>query len=314
MSRNTIPSGSSSDSSGTLTSIKTYGEQIYAGGQQMLAGARGAISSGVSAVAGAFGLGGNNNVVDTDTTATTAVDAATTPKPQEEVVRTKNPLDNIRPSSSQSEVLAQFRNDRHKEFVDQNRFAVRLKSMSNKAVVAFRVSPDINETRNAAYKTIDPIHMPGAIQIFTHSSPRTWSLSGIKLISRNGYEAEENLATINQLRSWMMPFFGETDTAGKGTPKYEADLLGAPPEVLEFTAYSDKGKTGITNIRKIPTVMTNLSIPYPTDVDYIETALTKQPFPTVMSIDIILVETHSPREFAKFDLIKFRNGELEGFN
>lgn len=303
MSRNTIPSGSSSDSSGFLAPIKTYVQSVYSGGQQNLASAQGAISPNLLS---GTDLGGNGQPG--------GIDDATAVKKQEEVARTQNPLDNIRPTSSQSEVLSQFRNDRHKEFIDQNKFAVRLKSLSNKAVVAFRVSPDINETRNAAYKTIDPIHMPGAIQIFTHSSPRTWSLSGIKLVSRNGLEAEENLATINQLRSWMMPFFGATDTAGKGTPQYESDLLGAPPEVLEFTAYSDKGKMGITNIRKIPTVMTNLSIPYPTDVDYIETALTKQPFPTVMSIDIILVETHSPKEFGEFDLIKFRNGELEGFN
>jgi len=204
------------------------------------------------------------------------------------------------------------RNDRHNAFLESNPFAVRLKSFLNKDVVAFRVSPDISETRTASYKALDPIHLPGSIQIYTNTGPRTWSMSGIKLVSRNGYEAEENLATVNQLRSWMVPFFGETDTTN-GRGGYSADLLGSPPEVLQFSAYSNLTDKTKTNIRNIPVVMTSLSIPYPTDVDYIQTVETNQPFPSVMSIDILLMETHSPREFSQFDLIDFRQGTLLGF-
>ncbi len=204
-----------------------------------------------------------------------------------------------------------IRNDRHEQFLESNPFAVRLKSFLNKDVVAFRVSPEISETRTASYKSLDPIHLPGSVQIFTNTAPRTWSMSGIKLISRNGNEAEENLATVNQLRSWMVPFFGDTNTQGKDG--YTADLLGAPPEVLQFSAYSNLSDKNMTNIRNIPVVMTSLSIPYPTDVDYIRTSLTNQPFPAVMNVDILLMETHSPREFSNFNLLDYRKGTLPGF-
>jgi hypothetical protein len=206
-----------------------------------------------------------------------------------------------------------FRNQRHAEFIEQNPYAVRLKSMiAANTVVAFRVSPEISETRTVGYKTIDPLHMPGAIQVFQNSAPRNWSVAAIKLVSRNGVEAEENLAIINQLRAWQMPFFGKSRTQGKEDYKYE--MFGAPPEVLEFSAYSNSADgVGLTNIRKIPVVITSLTIPYPTDVDYIQTATTKQPFPVIMSIDMTLVETHSPRDFERFNLIDYKNGNLRGF-
>lgn len=205
-----------------------------------------------------------------------------------------------------------FRNKRHLEFLEQNPFAVRLRSyVATDTVVAFRASPDIIESRHIAYKAIDPLHMPGAIQIFQNSAPRAWNLTGIKLTSRNGVEAEENLAIINQLRAWQVPFFGESQTRGR--EDYQAEMFGAPPEVLEFTAYSKAAEEGLTNIRQIPVVITSLSIPYSSDVDYIRTATTDQPFPVVMQIDIALLETHSPREFNKFNLIDYKNGKLKGF-
>lgn len=208
--------------------------------------------------------------------------------------------------------------ERLQNFLSANPFAVRLKAVGNDRVVAFRVSPEINETRNNAYRTIDPVHMPGAIQVFTNSSPRTWNVSQIKLISRNGVEAEENLQIVNVLRSWMLPFFGKSTTLGRdsvGGKSYSAELRGAPPEVLKFTAYSDHGDDakGVTNIRNIPVVMTNLTIPYVSDVDYIETSETKQPFPAVMEINMTLIETHSPQEYSEFDIIRYRLGRLPGF-
>lgn len=205
-----------------------------------------------------------------------------------------------------------FRNKRHSEFLEHNPFAVRLRSyVATDTVVAFRTSPDIIETRHVAYKTIDPLHMPGAIQVFQNSPPRAWNMAGIKLISRNGVEAEENLAIVNQLRAWQVPFFGESQT--RDQEDFSAEMFGSPPEVLEFTAYSKAGEEGLTNIRQIPVVLTSLSIPYSSDVDYIRTATSDQPFPAVMQIDMALLETHSPREFNKFNIIDYKNGKLRGF-
>lgn len=255
---------------------------------------------------------GNDNIPN-DTTGGLVPDTAEeqTTSNEARVPRRESPLDNLLFNVSGALAINDLRNDRHEAVLQENQFAVRLRSIQNGDLVVFRVSPEISETRSAAYKTLDPVHMPGAIQVYQNTAPRTWNVSGIKLVSRNGEEAEENLATINQLRSWMMPFFGATNTAGKDN--YGPDLLGSPPEILEFTAYSNQGEKGMTNIRKIPTVMTTMNLNYPTDVDYIKTAQTGQPFPAVTTVDIILVETHSPKQLSEFSLIDFRHGNLPGF-
>ena len=94
-------------------------------------------------------------------------------------------------------------------------------------------------------------------------------------------------------------------------------MLGAPPEVLFLTAYSDARDKGGSldkpvNIFRIPVVITSLSLTFPNDVDYIPT-LEDQPFPIIMNIGISLTEAHSPREMEKFDLIQYREGLLPGF-
>lgn len=206
----------------------------------------------------------------------------------------------------------EFRNKRHGEFLEHNPFAVRLQSMASNNVVALRVSPNITESGTVEYKAIAPLHMPGAIQIYQNSSPRTWSVSSIKLVSRNAVEAEENLAIVNQFRAWRLPFFGSSTTSGRDGFQYE--LYGAPPEVLWFSAYSNANDaSGVTNLRKVPVVITSLTIPWDPDVDYIETVTSKQPFPVIMSIDLTLLEQHSPRDFERFDLIAYKNGNLRGF-
>lgn len=204
-----------------------------------------------------------------------------------------------------------FRNSRHNEFLEKNPFAVRLRSLANGDTVAFRVSPEIVESRNVAYKTLDPLHMPGAIPIFQNSPPRTWNISGTKLISRNGVEAEENLSIVNQLRAWQVPFFGNSRTSGKDN--FTAEMFGAPPEVLHFTAYSKPSEDSVTNIRQIPVVLTTLTIQYSNDVDYIKTEQTSQPFPAIISVDMSLLEVHSPREYSNFNILDYKNGKLKGF-
>jgi hypothetical protein len=88
------------------------------------------------------------------------------------------------------------------------------------------------------------------------------------------------------------------------------DDLGAPPAVLLLSAYT-KGRP-VTNINRIPVVIQNLSINYPTDVDYIP-SIDGEPFPTIMSISISLTEAHSPVEYESFNLSQFKTGTLPGF-
>ena len=232
-------------------------------------------------------------------------------------------------SDHQNTELSRTYQTRAQEFINTNKFAVRLENPQNGDVIAFRVSPEsINESRQAVYKQLEPLHMPGAIQVYTHTTPRTWAVSGVKLISRNGLEAEDNLTTVNILRSWLTPYFGKSSTAGE-LDNYKGEMLGAPPPVLLFSAYSDGKLTSSQQnnsdfggahdgwamgiLRNVPVVIQSLNIPFGNDVDYIETDQTWQPFPVVLPLDFSLVETHSPKEFSDFDIVKYKQGILEGY-
>ena len=100
-----------------------------------------------------------------------------------------------------------------------------------------------------------------------------------------------------------------TDEAAFGT-----DPRGAPPSVLYFTAYAHTGhlNNSIGHINNVPVVITNLNIPYPSDVDYFPTK-DGVPMPTIMAVDMTLAETHSPRQYEKFSLNRFKRGLLPGF-
>lgn len=179
--------------------------------------------------------------------------------------------------------------------------------------VIFDVTPDVIENRNVNYKTLDPIHMPGAINVYGSTSSRTFNISNAKLISRTKAEATANMKKVHLLRSWAMPYFGNSSQVNdKGI-----DLLGAPPEVLHLFAYSSNSQGSSKqkvpmNIHNVPVVIMNISIPYPSDVDYIQTE-DNIPFPTVMTVDIQLTETHSPLKYSTFSLSDYKNGILDEF-
>ena len=226
---------------------------------------------------------------------------------------------------------------------DDNQYKIRLtagnptdvRSLRSQSVV-FDVSPELVENRNVTYKTYDPVHAPGQIYVYANTSSRTFQLSAIKLISRTPREASENLARLWTMRSWLMPNFGrgvpligqsESDRVSAQTDNQlsvremirqmsEAPgtrrFVGAPPPVLRLSAYSGIG--GIGHIRNVPVVITQMSIPYPSDTDYIPTAEElPTPMPTLMTMDIQLTETHSPNEYETFDLQQFKTGDLSGF-
>lgn len=108
---------------------------------------------------------------------------------------------------------------------------------------------------------------------------------------------------------------------------YGNELLGAPPPILYLSAYSRNVGTLTTNnpsgtqtnvweisqhINRIPVVIQQLTIPYPNDVDYITTS-TGVPMPTIMTIDLALIETHSPNAYEAFNLDAYKQGILKGF-
>lgn len=108
------------------------------------------------------------------------------------------------------------------------------------------------------------------------------------------------------------------------------ELLGAPPPIILLSAYSkvvgttDDSKSEVPprivtsrwnvtqHINRVPTVIQQLTIPYPNDVDYITTSK-GVPMPLIMNIDITLIETHSPNAYEAFNLNAFREGRLQGY-
>ncbi|KKM00693.1 hypothetical protein LCGC14_1801870 [marine sediment metagenome] len=230
----------------------------------------------------------------------------------------------------------------------ENVFKVKLVSSVNlRRRVVFDVTPDIAENQNVNYKNIEPIHAPSSFWVYQNTPARAYNLSNIKLISRTIEEATLNLQRVNCLRAWTKPFFGEgTATGGErglvksqdkarvGSEQDTGQLtltcflpgttaetdrqvfkkfLGSPPEVILLSAYANKtpGETP-SNISRVPVIMTQLSLPYPSDVDYIPTE-DGTPFPAIMSIDMQLSEAHSPRELRQFDLHRYRRGILTSF-
>lgn len=246
----------------------------------------------------------------------------------------------------------------------ENRFKVRLVPISaltggadpstvRAATVSFDVTPQFSESRSVEYTPVTPVHMPGSIQIYKHTNSRTFEISA-NLISRNVGDAWKNMAKLQMLRGWLMPYFGATNTLTTQQNDYRnnvkggklssdevaanraeriqnegVQLRGAPPDVLYMYAYSTdsndsrsaNGDRTRVNINRVPVVITNLSISYPDDVDYIpcyDPELDQpdeyaEPFPKKLAVTVSLAETHSPREYENFDLAKYKNGNLTNF-
>lgn len=143
------------------------------------------------------------------------------------------------------------------------------------------------------------------MQIYKHTNSRTFNV-GAHLVSRNVSDALKNMATLQKLRGWLLPYFGErtntlsasqqenrkasqTRTGQNTGPLTEQErdaelrrriategvqLRGAPPDILYLYAYSTgtndlRGLGPRVNINRVPVVMSSLEITYPEDVDYI---------------------------------------------
>lgn len=184
---------------------------------------------------------------------------------------------------------------------DSVKFFVSLTSQMSNDNVTFFVTPEITETRAANYEEVGIVHHPGQILRYKSSNPRDWGVT-VKLISRTPAEAAKNLVSLNFLRGWTMPYYGE------GTAKSSPQMLGAPPDILIFSAYGEK------MIPPHPVVLTSFQTTYPSEIDYLPTAPDANgktvPFPTLLTITLQLREAWSPKEFSQFSLVDYKNGDL----
>jgi hypothetical protein len=175
-------------------------------------------------------------------------------------------------------------------------------------LVKFLVMPEVFESRSVEYEAVAPPQSPSAFQKYKGTAPTQWSVNAT-LTCRNINEATANLEIINTLRGWTMPFFGENTRVAY--PK----KLGAPPPVLWFSGFREQ------MVGPVQVVMTSATWTFPQDVDYIpargyrtnsrEPTGELVPFPTVMKVQIQLVESWSTDQFNGFDLSKFRAGHVK---
>lgn len=176
---------------------------------------------------------------------------------------------------------------------------VKLVSMINREeVVAFEVMPEVTESRQAEYEPLAASQMPGEFQKYKGTKSTSWQINAT-LTCRTKNEAFFNLKSLGLLRSWVMPFFGENQRGLR---------LGAPPPVLEFSGW--RGLVGA-----VPVVITQVNWTWPKDCDWIPTGDTDDngreiPFPTVMNLQISVVESFSAEQFNNFDLEMFRAGRM----
>lgn len=203
-------------------------------------------------------------------------------------------------------------------------YKVKLYHPASNTSVIFDAAPDISESGAVVYRSVEPIHAPGGINVYTNTASRTFTLSNIKLFSRTQSEATRNYNRFQMLRSWRYPSFGATPEHDE---VYGWQRLGAPPATLELSAYSQPSANGVSQanglIYRIPVVIASINLNYPTDCDYIPTVQlddldlrhipTGIPFPTIMPLDMTLTESHTPNQYAKFSLTDFKRGTMVGF-
>lgn len=184
---------------------------------------------------------------------------------------------------------------------DTDSFRVKVISLINPDdKIIFAVQPSLSEGRAVSYTTTDLIHHPGQMMIYRTTSPRIWTISGL-FVSRTSAEASYNLKMLNIIRSWSLPYYGQ------GTANQIASRLGAPPDILQLTAY------GANMIGPVPTVLTDASWTWPNDITYIaaqDANGARAAFPITLTISMTLTESFSIKEYSNFSLYDYKTGDM----
>ena len=170
--------------------------------------------------------------------------------------------------------------------------------------VEFDVMPEISEVRNVEYEALQTPQLPGEFQKYRGTKSTQWTITAV-FTARTRDEAARNYIYMNNLRGWTMPYFGDKQR----TQFADAGKLGAPPPVLKFSGW--RGIVG-----PVPVVITALNWSWPRDCDWLPTGILDSensqeiPFPSVMNVNITIVEAFSAEQFNGFDLVSFRNGRM----
>lgn len=183
---------------------------------------------------------------------------------------------------------------------DNQHFRSMITLSDGKNMIVFDCNPKINETTSISYPQKSIPQLPTSINYFDNVSARMFSLSDIKFVSRTRQEAQNNNSVIYYLRYLTKPNFG---SAGNGLP----------PKVLLLSGFNSSNQPeSMGALNSIPVVITNLEIDWPNDCDFIPDN-NGVATPIIRSGSISLMEFHSPKQIAEFDLNKFLQGNLLGW-
>jgi len=168
-------------------------------------------------------------------------------------------------------------------------------TVSSTFFIRFRDQPTLAESRQAKYSTETILHGIEGFSAYAGTDQRTFELEG-RFFCDNEEEILVNNQILHVVRSLVMPDYNGT---------------GAPPTPVRLHAY------GRLNIHSLPCLVTQYSMNYPNDVDYVTSnqGTEKVIMPMVFTLSLTLLEQHSVTNLREFNLDKFRRGELvkEGF-
>jgi hypothetical protein len=171
----------------------------------------------------------------------------------------------------------------------------------------FPITPTISENLDVSYQSYEMSHSLMPIQAFKSGSSKTLSLEAL-FIAQTDIEARYCLACIHFLRTFTKMDFGENNP-----------YAGTPPPILMFNAY------GNAMFHNLPVIITGGSINWPNDVDYVYTTTSSSAttstrtvnsmiangwVPSKFQVSLNMVVQITPAKMKKFDLTKFRNGDL----
>ena len=161
--------------------------------------------------------------------------------------------------------------------------------------IEFDATPEVTESGSASYFEASDIRAPGSVVVYMGSPSRNFTINA-KLIARDMAEAQRVFKQIHVLKSWRMP------------ESYTGGFNAGTPAVLYLDGYGSMFK-------QIPVVMTDLSIEFPSEFDYIQNG--EMIVPIITSVSISLKEAHASEKnidgMEGFDILQYRTGTLKGW-
>lgn len=158
--------------------------------------------------------------------------------------------------------------------------------------VVFFATPEVQESGTTIWVDLSEIRAPASYSYYMGSPSRTFNINA-KFVSRTTAEAERTLKYVNLLRSWRMP--NQDGGVDEG-------FSAAEPSTLHLFGYGHV-------FRGIPVAIKSLNIDLNGETDYIKSK-NGSDVPIIWPVSIGLQEMHSIEDFARFDISRFRKGEL----